>query len=661
MDFLLKLFSADFMPHIYCLRRPEVIWLFIISNAGIALAYFAIPPTLVFFIRKRRDIAFSWMFLLFGLFILACGTTHILDIITLWHPIYRFDVVIRTLTAVASIATAGLLMKIMPKALLLPNPEQLRAEINKRAEIQQQLEKLNRELEDRVLERTATLHASNNDLQTAVQELRYQLQLNHAITSQAGDAILATDARGHITFANPQTQRTFGYTASELFGRNVHQTLHLDPHAGVGEQQLHCALTNAIGSGSALHDWSTEFYHKSGLPIPVACSAGPVELDGERSGAVIVVRDVTDRVKAEKALQESELKYRSLVEAMPQLVWSASLDGRVDYLSKQWEAFTGISAQEHLGTAWPMAVHPDDLERTKEGWKISVLSLADYEVEHRLRRHDGSWLWFKSRAVALIDGDEPIRWMGTSTDIDSDKRATESLSQFNADLQNLASALAHDLHEPLRAIATQSQVLARYVEDDLNDKGSQIVQGIVDNAIHMRRLLQDITIYSETITHPLDIHSVDLKGLVQTVVARRRQAMVDTDITVDIGDDVQVEADDALLRLVFRQLLDNSIAYRKPDGLLSVQISTQVYESELVVAFSDNGVGIKPEYHERVFGLFKRLHKQHDHPGSGIGLAMCQKILQRHGKRIWVRSNSEGGVTFFFSLQLALPVLQPRS
>lgn len=653
MDFFFKLLSADFMPHVYCLRLPEVIWLFIVSNAGIAFAYFAIPPALVWFIRKRKDIAFSWMFLLFGLFILACGTTHILDIVTLWHPVYRLDVVVRVITAIASMATAVMLIRILPQALELPNPQQLHSEINKRIEIQRELEDLNRQLEDRVAERTATLNASNAELKTAVQELHYQLQLNNALTTQAGDAIFSTNERGEITFSNPQARRMFGYAGPELLGKNFHRVLHAGPH-GDDETESPCALTLAVQNGQPLHDWSAEFYRKDGTLIPVACSAGPVEVEGRTEGSVIIVRDVTDRVLSERAIKERESHYRTLVEAMPQLVWSARLDGTVEFRSQQWFEFTG-ERQRPAGSSmfWQDVIHPEDLRHTKEAWQSSLLSYSNYEVEHRLRRHDGTWVWFKTRAVvARSDSGEPTLWLGTSTDIDADRRATEILSHYNNDLRNLSSAMAHDLHEPLRLIATQTQMLARMVREEIGGKGQDLADHVVQSAVNMRRLLRDISVYSEAITRPLELQGVPLRELIHSVLAQRGEKMQDGVVNLQIAPDLEVEADCDALRLIFRQVLDNAVAYRAKDRQLLISISAQVWDAEAVVAIADNGVGIKPEYQDRVFELFKRLHRQDEHPGSGLGLAMCQKLLQRHGKRIWVRPNPDGGTIFYLSLAL---------
>jgi chemotaxis family two-component system sensor kinase Cph1 len=166
LDFFSKLFSTDFMPHGYCMRwSPEVIWLHVSSDGLIALAYFIIPFALIYFVRKRKDLAFNWMFILFGIFILACGTTHILGIVTLWAPVYRVDGLVKAITALASIPTAFLLVRLVPDAVKLPSPQDLRREIDRRTAAENQLRETNAGLERRVEDRTNQLKRYNNALQ----------------------------------------------------------------------------------------------------------------------------------------------------------------------------------------------------------------------------------------------------------------------------------------------------------------------------------------------------------------------------------------------------------------------------------------------------------------------------------------------------------------
>ncbi len=173
LDFFRRLLGTDFMPHIYCLRQQVVVvQSFVWANAVIALAYYLIPFTLLRIVRKRKDIAFDWMFVLFGIFILACGTTHLLDIWTLWHPMYRLQALVDAITAVASLATSILLIRLLPQIMRIPSPDLLRAEISDRKAAESEIRKLNAQLEQRIGERTSDLEQVNRKLSVANSELR---------------------------------------------------------------------------------------------------------------------------------------------------------------------------------------------------------------------------------------------------------------------------------------------------------------------------------------------------------------------------------------------------------------------------------------------------------------------------------------------------------
>ncbi len=164
-EFLEKLFSSDFMPHGYCyLWNPGLVWLHVVSDALVALAYFSIPATLIYFIRKRRDLPFNWMFVSFGIFILACGATHAMEVWTLWHGTYWLSGAIKAITAMASVPTAILLVQLVPRALALPSSEAMKLEIAERKRAEQALHQTKNELELKVLERTAELRKANEDL-----------------------------------------------------------------------------------------------------------------------------------------------------------------------------------------------------------------------------------------------------------------------------------------------------------------------------------------------------------------------------------------------------------------------------------------------------------------------------------------------------------------
>jgi PAS domain S-box-containing protein len=207
-EFLEKLFWSDFMPHGYCYSwKPGLVWLHVVSDVLIALAYFSIPITLAYFIRKRRDLPFNWMFVSFGIFILACGTTHIMEVWTLWHGTYWLSGAIKVVTAMASVPTAILLVQFVPQMLALPSPEALRLEIAERKRAEEALHQANNELEMKVLERTAELRNSEKEL----------LQLIDAIPQQ----VLVFDSNWSPLFANRRELEYTGLTREEAQSKDA--------------------------------------------------------------------------------------------------------------------------------------------------------------------------------------------------------------------------------------------------------------------------------------------------------------------------------------------------------------------------------------------------------------------------------------------------------
>ncbi len=241
MDFFKRLFSPDgFMPHGHCyLWNAGVLWLHIVSDALITLAYFSIPFTLIYFVRKRKDLKFSWMFVCFAIFIVACGTTHLMEIWVIWHPTYWLSGSIKGITALASVPTAILLVKLIPDALQLPSPsalqqanEELEREIAERKRAEDDVRRLNDELERRVAERTRQLEAINQSLVEAIQErqrataeLRESESRSRAILDSTPNAVIVIGAGGKISGWNARAEAMFGWTREEAVGRDLAETI----------------------------------------------------------------------------------------------------------------------------------------------------------------------------------------------------------------------------------------------------------------------------------------------------------------------------------------------------------------------------------------------------------------------------------------------------
>jgi len=299
-DFLGKLLESDFMPHGYCFAwRPDILWTHVISDGLIVLSYYLIPLALIYLVRARRDLAFHWMFSLFGLFILSCGTTHLLSIVTLWHPVYRLEGVVKAITALASVPTAFLLVKLMPQAIALPSPKELREtnetlvlEIAERRRAEEQVLRLNAELEQRVQARTAELEKSNQMLREANERMtEAEHRYRELFQNNPMPMWVREPETGQFLAVNPAAQELYGYSEQEFLSMTVgklHPDGRVPPRPEDAPQPvLHKYLRK---NGSAIH--AEVRYHHIRF--------------GPQRAVLVVPTDVTERKTLEEQLRHSQ-------------------------------------------------------------------------------------------------------------------------------------------------------------------------------------------------------------------------------------------------------------------------------------------------------------------------------------------------------------------
>lgn len=418
--------TSGFMPHGYCLLwTPSLLWTYVVSDSLIGLSYYSIPFALFYFVRRRTDLPFIWMFVLFGVFIAACGTTHLSEVLDIWIPLYWLDAAIRAVTAVVSVLTAVLLWPLLPKALALPSPRQL-AEANRRLEtevaerqrIQAELESVNANLEQRVAERTAELRELNSTLR----------------------------------------------------------------------------------------------------------------------------KEVAEKIKA----REETVRLNQVLEQ------------RVAQRTEELEAFS-------------------------------------YSV-------------------------------------------------------------SHDLRAPLRAIAGFAAVLKEDYANRLDGEGGRLLGVIQDNAQKMGNLISDLLTLSRLGRQPMELSELDMPALVGSAFNEVSAAAPEADnAEVRIGVMPPAHGDPVQLRQVWVNLLANAVKFSANERRPEIDVGGHSTETESVYFVKDNGAGFDMKYYEKLFGVFQRLHRDDEFPGTGVGLAIVSRVVRRHGGRAWAEGAPGTGATFYFSLPRELP------
>ncbi|MCC9642885.1 PAS domain-containing protein [Rhodopirellula sp. JC740] len=299
-------------------------------------------------------------------------------------------------------------------------------------------------------------------------------------------------------------------------------------------------------------------------------------------------------------------------------------------------------------------IHPEDLASFDEQLVQQRESKKPFSAEFRMLHHDGDYRWFRTHAHTLFNGvGTPVRTAGMIFNIEDSKQYEHDLQQSNQELQRFAFAASHDLQEPLRAIIGFSQLLQQRYAGDLDDKGQSYLKHIVDGAGRMKALIDDLLALSRVGRSELEIAPVDLNDCVQTAMQNLSHLIQETNADIQVADLDVVEGHEGLLVELFQNLINNAIKFRKPGQRAKVTIDQIREDGRLVVDVSDEGIGIDQSHHSQIFELFKRLHRREQIPGTGIGLALCKRIVDRHNGSMTLVSSLGRGASFRISLPVA--------
>lgn len=372
------------------------------------------------------------------------------------------------------------------------------------------------------------------------------------------------------------------------------------------------------------------------------------------------VSDISERRRQQEALRESEERFRSLATALPQLVWSARPEGAVEYVNPLWREYAGWPEdRKPEGEVWAELLHSEDREAYGRGWSESLRAGSQFEIQARFRRScDGTYRWFLCRAVPVRDAaGRLVRWLGTCTDIDDQvqsaaqlQRANEALRRSNADLEQFAYAASHDLQEPLRMVAIYTQLLREEYRDKLDGPANTYIDFASSGARRMEALLKDLLLYSRVATSQDGASEMaSATRALQDALLNLEAAAQRNQATIHYGELPCVRIPEFQLVQLFQNLISNALKYRSATRPV-IQVQAARTGGDWQFSIQDNGIGIEPQYLQQIFGVFKRLHGR-EYEGTGIGLAMCQKIVERNGGRIWVESEAGKGSNFFFTLR----------
>lgn len=339
----------------------------------------------------------------------------------------------------------------------------------------------------------------------------------------------------------------------------------------------------------------------------------------------------------------AEARFRSLAEAIPQIVWAIDVDGEHEYLSPKWNEYTGQAADMPLSERWRHALHPDDYDECFRRWAVAAESRSPWQVEYRIRRFDGVYRWHLGRSVPVFEDGRIVKWYGTATDINEQKRAIRTRD-------DILATVSHDLRNPLGNILLSAELL----QEEGLEKDPGLIDTIKRSANRMSMLIRDLLDIAAIDGGELSIHRrpAQIGPLVAEAAAQQQQLAKQKRLTVRLvatEPDVVVLCDQDRVLQVFGNLIGNALKFTPAGGTITV--SHRLQEEEVALTVSDTGPGIPADQLPRVFDRFWR-NQENVNAGSGLGLAICRGIIDQHGGRIWVESGEGQGATFVFTLPL---------
>ncbi len=386
---------------------------------------------------------------------------------------------------------------------------------------------------------------------------------------------------------------------------------------------------------------------------------------GEPLYEIAIFEDITERKHAETALRESEGRFRSLTQLSSDWYWEQDENFALKFMSSRMSQRTGLEPTVYLG---------------RKRWDEPALNLGEADWAHhraQLERHEpfrdfvmerpnpgGGSRWISLSGEPIFDeAGRFTGYRGVGSDITQRKaaeaelrrahdelaRKAQELERSNSELEQFAYVASHDLQEPLRMVSSYTQLIMRRYGERLDGDAKEFMNYVVDGAARMKQLIEDLLAYSRVGTKGKEFREIELEASLKRAVTNLRAAIQESGASVTWDALPRVSADDAQLAQLFQNLIGNALKFRGP-SVPRIHVSCSEREGEFEIVVSDNGIGIEPQYFERIFMVFQRLHTKGDYPGTGIGLAICKKVVERHGGRIWVDSALGEGSRFHFTL-----------
>lgn len=404
------------------------------------------------------------------------------------------------------------------------------------------------------------------------------------------------------------------------------------------------------------------------------------EPGGVISGIMVVATDVTEQVLGMKKIEDSEARFRLMADVMPQFVWTANAEGKVNYYNQATHEYTGLGDELMENDGWLQIIHPEEREENQKLWQHSIESGEDFIIQHRFRNKDGEYRWQLSRAIPQRDLEGNIElWIGTSTDIHDNKlfekelnrqvkeRTLEledmniELKRSNENLEEFAYAASHDLKEPIRKIHFFANKLRQEYQSTLSESGLNTFHRLELAAERMRTLVDDLLEYSQ-VSRAVDLlEEVDLNDTIKVILHDLEMSITEKNAIIEADKLPIIHGYRRQLQQLFENVVGNAVKYSRPGETPKIRITLENINGQALgialkgedaekdfylVKVVDNGIGFEQKDADRIFQVFTRLHGNTDYKGTGIGLSIAKKVVENHNGFIYASSTPGEGATF---------------
>jgi PAS domain S-box-containing protein len=503
----------------------------------------------------------------------------------------------------------------------------------------------------------------------AEEELRLSQQRLALHFHQTPLAVIEFDPEGRVREWNPAAVAVFGYSREEAVGQHWTFIVRAAVHGQL--DGVWAAIVGQRGGSRSTNENIT----KGGRTINCEWFNTPlVERDGRTIGVASLIQDVTERKRADEALRESERSLRetqriarlgSYVLHIPSGRWSSS-----DVLNKVFGIGEGYECSVE---GWVALVHPDDRTVMADYFRNEVVAQGrPFDKEYRIVRHDDqAERWVHGYGELEFDAEgHPVKMHGTIQDVTERKRVEEEIRELNQtleqrvvertaqleaankELETFSYSVSHDLRAPLRAIDGFARILEEEYTVRLDDEGRRLLDVICGEAKRMGQLIDDLLTFSRMSRQHVEAASIDMTALAQAVFDECAAQVPGRQFQLKVQPLPPAQGDRAMLRQALANLFSNAIKYTRPRAVAEIEIGGRVEGEENLYYVKDNGVGFDMKYAGKLFGVFQRLHNADEFEGTGVGLALVQRVIRRHGGLVWAEATLNEGSTFYFTLPM---------